>query len=148
VKKALLLFFCFVVFTGCITTPLDSENHDRIAKQFTPKSDRANVYIYRNKFWGPLMTYPVSVNAFRMGSLSQWAYYFLSVKPGTYIIKETYSWPVMYILNARAGKNYFVLIDTKPGLLSPNISIKEDSEADGKEAVRNRNLAARMESKK
>jgi len=143
-KKAVVYILLLMGLVHCSSVPLENSARDQVAKQFLVKPDRANIYIYRNKFVGGFYKYPISVNGRALGVVSSSTYYVLAVKEGLYKIKESYSWPVEYSLSVKNGRNYFIFVDTAMGFFSPNISIKEQDESDGRDSVLSRSLAQRQ----
>jgi hypothetical protein len=111
-----------LLMTGCVTdhqvskvspVSMASMDQDTKAKEFSPLSNKASLYIYRSESLSSRLLMTVSVNGKDLGQTMAQTYFWLNVKPGKYNI-ESYAENISLLsLSVEAGKTYFVWQEVK-----------------------------------
>jgi hypothetical protein len=143
----ILVTMLITMLAGCMTAPLAPSVLDATAKEFVPQANKAALYIYRDDAWDIPMN--ISVNGILLGTTTANTYISLNVAPGTYIVESPDAffgqrkWASL-TLKVEAGKNYFILMETKMGLISNKFSLRQTDESTGRSGVLRGSLMAFM----
>lgn len=130
----------FILLTGCASTPMASSKHDAKAKFFSPHSNRALIFIYRNGDEGlretvlPMLV-TVSVNGITLGQTAAKTFFRLNVKPGNYTITSLAEKVATLNLTVEAGKTYYVQQEITTWLWSPRSLLQQVDENKGRAGV-------------
>lgn len=129
--------------TGCATVPMASVEDDRIKKEFTaPSQNSAGLYIYRNSTFGGALKKTISIDGKVIGESAPMTYFYRDIKPGTHSLStESEFSDNTLTLNADGGKNYFIRQYIRFGVFVGGANLELVSEEEGKEGVRECELA-------
>lgn len=107
------------------------------AKTFTPNSERANIYVYRNERLGAIVRMAITVDGKEMGITRGMTYLLLRLEPGQHTIVSQGQTQLALKLDVAAGKNYYVWQEVKHNFLSftYHSQLKSVDEATGREGV-------------
>jgi len=109
---------------GCGSAPLASPRADTLAKQMLPVEGKAVIYLFRNSPPSTGWTIHVTLDGQDMGVTGGQTYFRWEVSPGEHmIISKTHKWSGL-IVNAEAGKVYYVWQDIGVGLVGPTSQLK------------------------
>lgn len=73
---------------GCASVPMASLDADIQAKQFVIAPGKSNIYLYRDKEFGPAITMPVALDGQVAGKTASNTYFLRSVDPGRHEVTE------------------------------------------------------------
>ena len=124
-----------LLVVGCASVPMAPADQDAKAKQFTPVSNKANVYIYRNENFGRAIPMTVSVNGKVLGQTAAQTYFWLQLNPGQYNLESHAENVSMLNLSAEPGKDYFVWQEVKMGLWAARSLLQQVDDKTGREGV-------------
>lgn len=124
-----------LLVVGCASVPMAPADQDAKAKQFTPVSKKANVYIYRNENFGRAIPMTVSVNGKVLGQTAAQTYFWLQLNPGQYNLESHTENVSMLNLSAEPGKDYFVWQEVKMGLWAARSLLQQVDDKTGREGV-------------
>jgi hypothetical protein len=129
-----------VLVAGCAREPLPraDEVAAAAAKTFTPGTDSANVYVYRNEILGGIVRMAVMVDGKEVGITRGLTYLLLRLEPGRHTIVSQGQTRFALTFDVAAGKNYFVWQEVKhnPLLFTYRSQLKLVDEATGQEGVK------------
>ena len=143
--KNLTLLFAIVLIAslaGCASVPMASLDQDSKAKDFSPVSGKASLYIYRNETFGAAIPVTVSVNDHTIGQTASMTYFRFNVNPGKYVIKAHAENVAELNIFANAGENYFVWQEMKMGMWSARAKLTQVDESVGRAGVSESKLIA------
>lgn len=104
---------------GCGVAPLASPKADTLAKQLLPAEGRAVIYLFRNSPPSAGWTIPVTLDGKEMGVTGGQTYFRWEVGPGEHmIVSKTHDWSGLMV-NAEAGRIYYVWQDIGIGFFVP-----------------------------
>jgi hypothetical protein len=104
---------------GCGSAPLASPKADTLAKQMLPTEGKAVIYLFRNSPPSVGWTIPVTLDGKEMGVTGGQTYFRWEVTPGEHmIISKTHDWSGLMV-NAEAGRIYYVWQDIDIGFFVP-----------------------------
>jgi len=104
---------------GCGVAPLASPKADTLAKQMLPAEGKAVIYVFRNSPPSVGWTIPVTLDGKEMGVTGGQTYFRWEVNPGEHmIISKTHDWSGLMV-NAEAGRIYYVWQDIGVGFFVP-----------------------------
>ena len=124
-----------LLVVGCASVPMAPADQDAKAKQFTPVSNKANVYIYRNENFGRAIPMTVSVNGKVLGQTAAQTYFWLQLNPGQYNLESHTENVSMLNLSAEPGKDYFVWQEVKMGLWAARSLLQQVDDKTGRDGV-------------
>lgn len=130
-----------VLLTGCASVPMASINADTKAKEFTPPSGKAGLYIYRNEIFGSEIPLSVAVNGRNLGQTGPQTYFHLNVSPGKYEVNSSAGNVSLISLIVEAGKNYFIWQEVKLGMSFVRTQLQQVDDASGKKGVMESKMA-------
>lgn len=120
---------------GCASVPMASVEKDAAAKSFAVKSDKSNIYIYRNESMGSAVKLPVVVDGRAVGDTAAKTYLLLEVAPGNHSLVSKGENDSVLPLTTAAGKNYYVWQEIKMGLFAPRSALQLVDETTGRAGV-------------
>lgn len=136
-RLALLVLLVVVsLLTGCASVPMASVERDAQAKSFTVKSDKANIYVFRNESMGATVKMDVVLDGKPVGQTVAKTYMELEVTPGQHTLISKAENDDVLNVNTEAGKNYFVWQEVKMGILYARSLLHLSDEETGKAGVR------------
>ena len=124
-----------LIMSGCASVPMASPERDTSAKAFKVKPDRANIYVYRNETLGAAIKMPVALNGKLVGDTAANTYMLLEVSPGRHTLVSKTENDSTLVVNAAAGRNYFVWQEVKMGMWAARSNLQQVDETTGKAAV-------------
>lgn len=124
-----------LMLVGCASVPMAPAYQDAKAKQFTPVSNKANLYIYRNENFGRAIPMTVSVNGKVLGQTAAQTYFWLQLNPGQYNLESHTENVSTLNLSAEPGKDYFVWQEVKMGLWAARSLLQQVDDKTGREGV-------------
>ena len=130
-----VIILAAILFTGCASVPMASVEKDNAAKTFAVKSDKANIYVYRNETFGAAVKMPVALNGKLVGDTAAKTYMKLEVPAGEHTLLSKTENDSIVKVNAAAGKNYFVWQEVKMGMWAARSSLQVVDDTVGKTAV-------------
>lgn len=140
-RKLLFAFAVISSLAGCATVPMGSAEQDATLKKFTPPTDKAGLYIYRNEsFGGAVIMHVLLDNAF-IGDTAANTYLYREVTPGKHVITaQAENWDTLEI-DAKAGTVIYVWQEVKMGTFSARTKLHLVDEATGQKGVSESKLA-------
>lgn len=112
-----------------------SSEHDAQAKSFAVKSDKSNIYLYRNESMGAAVKMDVVLDNNPVGQTVAKSYLKLEVSPGQHTLISKAENDDVLNINTEAGKNYFVWQEVKMGILYARNLMHLSDEQTGKAGV-------------
>lgn len=143
-KKIVLLCVVILVamLTGCASVPMASLDQDSKAKDFTPRSEKATLFIYRNETFGAAIPVTVSVNERTIGQTASKTYFRFNINPGRYKIKAHAENVAELSVDAVAGRNYFIWQEMKMGMWTARAKLTQVDDSTGRSGVSESKLIA------
>ena len=123
------------LLTGCASVPMASMERDTAAKNFVVKSDKANIYVYRNETFGAAIKMPVALDGKLVGDTASKTYMVLEVSPGNHTIVSKTENDSTVVLDLAAGRNYYVWQEVKMGMFAARSALHEVDEATGRAGI-------------
>ena len=131
----LLTLVVIVMAAGCATVPMATKEKDTAVKTFTPKPEKAQIYVYRNETYGSAVTMVVSLDGKVMGRTGPKTFFWWEVEPGIHTIaSHTENVPELPI-KTEPGKLYFIWQEVKMGWWAARSVLHEVDEQKGKLGV-------------
>jgi uncharacterized protein YceK len=124
-----------LVLSGCATVQMAQPHEDSKAKTFVTKNDRANIYIYRNELFGAAIQMDTVVNNKPLGKTGPKTFFMVDVPPGKHTVVSKAENDATLVVEAEAGKNYFIWQEVKMGLLFARSHLQLVDESKGKAGV-------------
>jgi len=113
-----------VGLAGCGAASLAQPKADTLAKQMLPTEGKAVVYLFRNSPPSAGWTIPVTLDGKDMGVTGGQTYFRWEVSPGEHIIiSKTHEWSGL-LVNAEAGRVYYIWQDIGVGFFVPTSHLK------------------------
>ena len=134
-QKLIMSVLLALFLTGCASVKMASTDRDMQSKIFKIEPDRANIYIYRNEYFGAAIKVPVSINGLDLGSTGAKTYFHLNVPPGIYHLNSSAENDSKVHLNVEKGKNYFVWQEMKMGIIYGRTRLTNVDEMTGRAGV-------------
>lgn len=120
---------------GCASVPMASVERDAAAKSFAAKSDKSNIYVYRNESLGAAVKLPIVLNGKLVGDTAAKTYLMLEVGPGNHTLVSKSENDSVLPLTTVPGKNYFVWQEVKMGMFSPRSALQLVDDSVGQAGV-------------
>jgi hypothetical protein len=124
------------VLSGCASVQKAGHDANDQAKMFTPMTDKAIVYVYRDELLGAAIKMPVKIDDVVAGQTGPKSFLQLAVTPGHHVITSLSEKDASLAINAEAGKTYYVWQEVKMGLMSARSALHLVSEQVGQAGVR------------
>lgn len=133
-----LLVIIFLLLSGCAATvPVMPDSMDASAKQFSPPSGKANIYITRTSTLGFAVLFKVHLNGRLVGTIATDTYLLFEVEPKRHQVAViTQESQDALDIRAEAGKNYFIDVEPKWGWMYARAALNSLTEVEGKAAVK------------
>ncbi len=138
------LLFALVVISslaGCASVPMGSAEQDAALKKFTPPTDKAGLYIYRNESMGGAVTMHVLLDNTAIGDTAAKTYLYKEVTPGKHVITSLAENTDALEIDAKAGTVIYVWQEVKMGAFSARSKLHLVDEATGRTGVSESKLA-------
>ena len=136
--KPLRLFSIIVVaisLAACASAKLATPEQDAAAKQFSPETGKSNIYIYRNAGTPISTQISISIDGKQAGNLDTDTYIIHSVPPGRHIVTAHAENRDTTELITKEGKDYFIWLEARLGVLTNHAHFHPVSEEQGKAGV-------------
>jgi hypothetical protein len=140
--KTLLELLMILIVSGCASVPMGSLEDDVKAKNFTPPSGKASIYIYRNENLGGAIPMTVAVNGRTLGQTAAMTFFRLDIPSGKYNVESHAENVSTLSLTTEAGNNYYIWQEVKMGMWMARSLLQQVNETTGKEAVNQCKLIA------
>ena len=124
-----------ILVSGCASVPMASADADKQAKSYATSPTKANLYIYRNESMGGAIRMTVSVNNKVLGQSGPKTYFLVQVDPGKHEISSLTENTSTLVVDAQAGRNYFIWQEVKMGAFSARSQLQIVDEATGRKGV-------------
>ena len=110
--------------------PTALADDDALAETFASDPETSNLYIYRKaNVWGMAVPFQVFVDGNPIGALANKKYRVIKVLPGQHVIYVlAYENQKSLTIETTAGKNYYLKVSVKVGIVSPRVKLKEVQE--------------------
>jgi hypothetical protein len=115
---------------------MTSEKSDSMAKSFEVKSDKSNIYLYRNELFGTAVLITVILDDKVVGQTASKTYYFWEVEPGVHEISSVSENESSITLTTEPGKSYFIWQEIKMGMWMARSQLHLVDEETGMKGVR------------
>lgn len=130
-----LSFAAMFVLVGCAGVPMASKDRDSAAKSFTPKPDKAQIYVYRNEIFGSAVRMVVSLDDRVKGQTGAKTFFWWEVEPGEHKVSSHTENTVDIALKTEPNKLYFIWQEVKMGMWGPRSLLHQVDEQTGKLGV-------------
>ena len=132
---AAMLLIAMLVLSGCASVPMANKNDDAMAKQFTPSTDKAVVYIFRDESMGAAIKMPLLIDGQTVGDTAAKTYLRKELAPGSHTIVSKTEVDSTLTLDMQAGKTYFVWQEVKMGMFAARSALHQVDETKGRASV-------------
>jgi hypothetical protein len=122
--------------SGCASVNKASDSASAQAKTFTPVTDKAVVYIYRNEILGAAIKMPVNIDGTLVGETGPKSFLRLGVTPGKHTISSLAEKNADLNIDLEAGHTYYVWQEVKMGLMSARTQLHLMPATEGQKGVR------------
>ena len=143
-QKLTLIFLASLLFAGCASVPMESEEESNKTKEFSPPSlGNAGLYIYRAGSLGGALKKDIWINGKCIGETAPNIFFYEEVKGGEEykISTESEFSPNDLFVKTESDTNYFIKQYIKMGVFVGGANLKLVDENEGKEAVSKLKLA-------
>jgi hypothetical protein len=145
---ALLVLLCALILPGCATRSLAPADTDALAKQMRPVEGKAVVYIFRNEEYSTPWPIGLTLDGKDATSTSANTYVRWVLEPGQHIIASHAENDVGLVLQAEAGRVYYVWHDVTMGYFRPRANLRLVDRTTAEVAMRTCYLLANAEAPK
>jgi hypothetical protein len=125
-----------VACAACASARLAKPEQDAAAKQFQVPSGESNIYIYRSEDIVLNTAIAVTIDGKPAGNTKQKTFILKTVPPGKYTITAQAENTDTIELVTEAGKNYFIWLEVRIGVITNHAHFHLIDEAQGKPGVR------------
>ena len=131
-----------VLFTSCASTSKSSSEKNIAAKEFNTNIDKGTIYLYRpGRAVGAAVQTQIKINGQDAGGTGPSTFFKWNLEPGSYVFScFTTESSAAVDLDVKANTLYFLRQDTRMGLSSGRVTLKEVDESTGKAAIKNYKL--------
>ena len=116
---AATLLLMLALLSACGTVPLAPPETDALAKLLQPVPGKAVVYLFRNETYSAPWPIRVSLDGKDMGHTGADTYFRWTIEPGEHIVLSHTENVASLVLNAEAGRIYYVWQDVQMGFFQP-----------------------------
>ena len=109
-------------------------------KLFKTDKKYADIYLCRNSFMGSIWDFPIIVDGKQLGETTAYCHFHWKMKPGKHIIQSKADNTFTLELNTKSNTNYFIIQETKMGMMKAGAELRIVDEEEGKKCV----LATKM----
>ncbi|HVI53470.1 MAG TPA: DUF2846 domain-containing protein [Luteibacter sp.] len=134
IATAAIVVACLV--SGCASVNKADRNASTQAKTFSPITDKAVVYIYRDEILGSAIKLHVSVDGIVVGDTGPKSFLQLALPPGPHTITSRGEKIASLSLDTQAGQTYYVWQEVKMGMWSANSMLHAVDTTKGQDGVR------------
>lgn len=134
IAVAAIVIACLV--SGCASVNKAGRDASEQAKTFSPITDKAVVYIYRDEILGSAIKLHVSVDGIAVGDTGPKSFLQLALPPGPHTITSRGEKISSLSLDTQAGKTYYVWQEVKMGMWSANSMLHQVDTDKGQDGVR------------
>jgi hypothetical protein len=137
VYRTLMVMLGVALLASCATVQLASPQLDADAKQFTPATGKANIYVIRGtEITGGAYSPQIVLDGIMMGTIGSNTYFLASVDPGHHSIMSISKWGTLQRrMEVEGNRNYFIKFEWLLTLVSFDMSLDLSDDL-GKEIVR------------
>jgi hypothetical protein len=128
-----LLLTSFV--TGCASVPMASMDEDTKGKSFAVRTDKSNIYVYRNESFGGAIPMTVALDGKVAGQTAMQTYFLFEVGPGPHEVSSIAEDTSTVKLDTEVGKAYFVWQEVKMGMWMARSQLQQVDEQTGRKGV-------------
>jgi hypothetical protein len=136
-SNVIVFLHVMILLSGCAHVPVASTDKDFRAKEFQPPEGKANIYVFRLKeFFGDGILFQVAVDGSNASGIAPGTFRLFIADPGkrTVSVNSNENQDAVEI-DAQAGRNYFVDISPKMGLITARVSANLDTDEAGRRSV-------------
>lgn len=126
---------------GCASVPMGDPKQDAALKEFSAKPNVAGIYIYRNESFGAAVRMDIEIDGNPLGQSAANTYFYTEVAPGSHTVTSKSENADSIVVDAVAGKLYYIWQEVKMGLLYARTKLHLVSEDEGKKGVLETKLA-------
>ena len=134
IAVAAIVIACLV--SGCASVNKAGRDANAQALTFSPITDKAVVYIYRDEILGSAIKLHVSVDGVAVGDTGPKSFMQLALPPGQHTITSRGEKIASLSLDTQAGQTYYVWQEVKMGMWSANSMLHQVDTAKGQDGVR------------
>lgn len=134
IAVAAIVIACLV--SGCASVNKAGRDASTQAKTFSPITDKAVVYIYRDEILGSAIKLHVSVDGIVVGDTGPKSFLQLALPPGPHTITSRGEKIASLSLDTQAGQTYYVWQEVKMGMWSANSMLHKVDTEKGQDGVR------------
>jgi uncharacterized protein DUF2846 len=122
--------------SGCASVNKAGRDANAQAMTFSPITDKAVVYIYRDEILGSAIKLPVTVDGIVVGETGPKSFLQLALPPGTHTITTMGEKGSSLSLDAQAGQTYYYWQEVKVGVWAARSMLHKVDTAKGQDGVR------------
>jgi hypothetical protein len=134
IAVAAIVIACLV--SGCANVNKASKDASTQAKTFSPITDKAVVYIYRDEILGAAIKLPVTVDGVMAGETGPKSFLQLALPPGQHTITSVGEKNSTLSLDTQAGQTYYVWQEVKMGIFVARSALHKVDKEKGQDGVR------------
>ena len=134
IAVAAIVIACLV--SGCASVNKAGRDASTQAKTFSPITDKAVVYIYRDEILGSAIKLPVTVDGIVVGETGPKSFLQLALPPGTHTITTMGEKGSSLSLDAQPGQTYYYWQEVKMGMWAARSMLHKVDTAKGQDGVR------------
>jgi len=144
-KLASLFLMVVVLVSGCASVPMEDPKKSASLKKFSTKSDKAGLCIYINEAFGGAILMDLKIDGKLQGQTAPYTFFYKEVEPGKHSVTSVAENTDSVIIDAIAGKLYYIWQEVKMGLMMARSKLNIMPENEGKKGVLETALAKSQE---
>lgn len=134
--KTFGLLLATAMLAACASVPKGDPQRDAELKTFkAPQNSKAGIYVYRNETLGAAKTLDVSLDGKPIGQTAAKTYMYAEVEPGQHKLVGSGENKSELVVDAIAGKLYYVWQEVKMGMFGPRNQLHSVDEKTGQAGV-------------
>lgn len=141
ISKLAVVLVVLLGLAGCASVPMGDAAQDTRLKSFAAKPGVAGIYVYRNESFGAAIRMDVEVDGKPIGQTAAKTYLFKEVAPGTHTVTSKSENADSLVIEAVAGRLYYIWQEVKWGLMFAGTKLNLMSEEEGRKGVLETRLA-------
>jgi hypothetical protein len=134
IAVAAIVIACLV--SGCASVNKAGRDASTQAKTFSPITDKAVVYIYRDEILGAAIKLPVTVDGVVVGETGPKSFLQLALPPGPHTITSMGEKNSSLSLDTQPGQTYYVWQEVKVGMWAARSMLHKVDTSKGQDGVR------------